>query len=55
MFRASADTRRIAIETNTGIVLFREGKIVHVSAAELRVDRDQAEAQSGESSTSHAI
>jgi hypothetical protein len=36
MRRAAAMARQIAIETNTGIVLFRDGKVVHISAAELR-------------------
>ncbi|MFM5885714.1 MAG: hypothetical protein ACKOQ3_10400 [Novosphingobium sp.] len=34
--RAAAEARRIAIETNTGIVVVRDGKVVRISAAELR-------------------
>jgi hypothetical protein len=34
--RAAIEARRIAIETDTGIVIVRDGKIVHISAAELR-------------------
>lgn len=34
--RAAAIARQIAIETNTGIVLVRDGKVVRISAAELR-------------------
>jgi hypothetical protein len=33
--RAAAEARRIAIETNTGIVIVRDGQPVYVSAAEL--------------------
>lgn len=36
MRRASAMARQIAIDTNTGIVVFRDGKVVRISAAELR-------------------
>ena len=36
MRRAAAMARQIAIDTNTGIVMFRDGKGVHISAAELR-------------------
>ncbi len=35
--RAAAMARQIAIDTNTGIVICRDGKPVRVSAAELRV------------------
>jgi hypothetical protein len=34
--RASAMARQIAIDTNTGIVVVRDGKAVRISAAELR-------------------
>lgn len=34
--RAAAMARQIAIDTNTGIVVFRDGKVVRISAAELR-------------------
>ncbi len=37
MKRAAALARQIAIQTNTEIVLVRDGKPVRVSAAELRV------------------
>lgn len=33
--RAAVEARRIAIETNTGIVVVRDGKVVRISAAEL--------------------
>jgi hypothetical protein len=36
MRRAAAMARQIAIETDTGIVIVRDGKIVHISAEELR-------------------
>ena len=36
MKRAALEARRIAIEANTGIVVVRDGKVVHISAAELR-------------------
>lgn len=36
MRRAAAVARQIAIDTNTGIVVFRDGKVVRISAAELR-------------------
>lgn len=42
MRRAAAMARQIAIDTNTGIVMFRDGKVVHISAAELREERDRA-------------
>lgn len=34
--RAAQMAREIAIQTNTGIVICRDGKLVHISAAELR-------------------
>ena len=40
MRRAAALARQIAIETDTGIVVVRNGKIVHVSAAELREGKE---------------
>jgi hypothetical protein len=36
MRRAAAMARQIAIETDTGIVVVRDGKLVHLSAEELR-------------------
>ena len=36
MRRAAAMAREIAIQTDTGIVLVRDGKPVRISAAELR-------------------
>ena len=40
MKRAAALAREIAIQTDTGIVVVRDGKLVRISAAELRVDED---------------
>jgi hypothetical protein len=34
--RAASMARQIAIDTNTGIVVVRDGKVVHISAKELR-------------------
>ncbi|MDR0737433.1 MAG: hypothetical protein LBF51_11520 [Zoogloeaceae bacterium] len=34
--RAAEEARRIAIQTNTGIVIVQEGKLVHLSAEDLR-------------------
>ena len=36
MQRAAALARKTAIQTDTGIVIVRDGRIVHVSAQELR-------------------
>lgn len=36
MRRADALARKIAIETNTAIVLFKDGKVVRIPADELR-------------------
>jgi hypothetical protein len=36
MQRAAALARKIAIQTETGIVIEQDGKLVHVSAEELR-------------------
>lgn len=44
MRRAAAMARQIAIDTDTGIVLFRDGKVVHISAADLREERDRTAA-----------
>ena len=44
MRRAAALARKIAIQTNTGIVLFLDGKIAHIPAAQLREEEDNAEA-----------
>ena len=38
MLRAAAYARQVAIETDTGIVIVRDGKPVRISAAELRKD-----------------
>lgn len=38
MHRAAEMARDIAIQTNTGIVVTRNGKMVHVSADELRAE-----------------
>ena len=40
MRRAAALARQIAIQTDTEIVLVRDGKPVRISAAELRKDAD---------------
>lgn len=40
MKRASALARKIAIQTDTGIVVARDGKVVRISAAELRANKD---------------
>ena len=40
MKRAAALARKTAIQTDTGIVVVRDGKLVRISAAELRVDED---------------
>ncbi len=37
--RAAQIARETAIQTNTGIVIMREGKIVHVSAQELIAEK----------------
>lgn len=42
MRRAAAMAREIAIQTNTEIVLVRDGKPVRVSAAKLRVSKGYA-------------
>jgi hypothetical protein len=34
--RAAEEARRIAIQTNTGIVIMQDGKMIHLSAEELR-------------------
>lgn len=39
MHRAAEMARDIAIQTNTGIVVTRNGEIVHVSADELRAEK----------------
>ena len=36
MHRSAEMARKIAIQTDTGIVVVRDGKRVHISAAELR-------------------
>ena len=38
--RAAEMAREIAIQTNTGIVICRDGEMVHISAAELRQERN---------------
>lgn len=35
LHRAAAEARKIAIQTNTGIVIRRDGKLVELSAADL--------------------
>ena len=44
--RAALRAREVAIQTNTGIVVMIEGKMVQISAAELRAERDRAAASS---------
>lgn len=39
MHRAAEMAREIAIQTNTGIVVTRNGEIVHVDADELRAEK----------------
>jgi len=39
MRRAAAMARRTAIQTNTGIVVVRDGKRVHISAEQLREEK----------------
>lgn len=39
--RAAQLARRTAIQTETGIVIVRDGKIVHISAEELRRDASE--------------
>lgn len=41
--RAAALARKTAIQTDTGIVIVRDGEIVHVSAQELRQSVDNKE------------
>ncbi len=43
MQRAAALARKTAIQTDTGIVVAREGKIVYVSAQELRQSQSTSE------------
>jgi hypothetical protein len=40
MRRAAATARKIAIQTDTGIVVVRGGKPVHISAARLREGKE---------------
>ena len=40
MRRAAALARKTAIQTNTAIVLVRDGKVVRIPAAELRAGKD---------------
>ncbi len=39
--RAAKIARETAIQTNTGIVIMRDGKIVHISARELIAEKNQ--------------
>jgi hypothetical protein len=41
MLRAAEMARDIAIQTNTGIVVQKDGKVVHIGAEELRRQREQ--------------
>ena len=40
MKRAAVLARKIAIQTNTGIIVVRDGKPVRISAAELRAGKE---------------
>jgi mRNA degradation ribonuclease J1/J2 len=40
MRRAAALARKTAIQTDTAIVLVRDGKLVRITAAQLRADKD---------------
>ena len=40
MRRAAALARKTAIQTDTGIVVVRDGKPVHIPAADLRAGKD---------------
>ena len=40
MRRAAQMARMIAIQTDTGIVVVRNGKVVHITAAELRKEQN---------------
>ncbi len=40
MKRAAALARKIAIQTDTGIVVLREGKVVRITAAQLSAAKD---------------
>ena len=40
MKRAAALARKIAIQTNTGIIVVRDGKPVRIPAAELRIGKE---------------
>ncbi len=41
MRRAAELARDVAIQTNTGIVIVKDGKLVHISADEWRRERQQ--------------
>lgn len=45
MQRAAELARKTAIQTDTGIVIVREGQIVHISAQELRQSKNTQEDQ----------
>jgi hypothetical protein len=45
MRRAATLARMIAIQTNTGIAVTRDGKLVHISSAELLASEDWEEAR----------
>lgn len=44
MRRAAILARMVAIQTETGIVVVRHGKLVHISAAELLASKDWVDA-----------
>jgi hypothetical protein len=44
MRRAAILARMVAIQTNTWIVVVHEGKLIHISAAELLASEDWADA-----------
>lgn len=43
MQRAAELARKVAIQTDTGIVIVRDGQIVHISAQELRQSKNTQE------------
>lgn len=45
MCRAATLARMVAIQTDTGIVVIHDGKLVHISAAQLLASEDWAETQ----------
>jgi hypothetical protein len=48
MRRAATLSRMISIHTNTGIVIIREGKLVHISETELLTSEEWTDIKHGE-------